>query len=92
MSQENRPEEELDIKTINANARAQAEEIRKKKKAETIGHWVGFLLFLVVFIPACIEYGFDTLDGMKFWGLMIWILICGIASRIVRWIVRPFLS
>ena len=91
MSQENKPEE-LDVELINANARAQAEEIAKKKKAETIGHWVALVLFFVVLIPACVEYGFSTFDGMRFWGIILWMLICGIISRVVRVIVRPFLS
>ena len=82
----------LDVETINANARAQAKEIEKKERAETIGHVTALILVVVVLVGACFEYGTSTFNGMRFWGFLLWILICAVISRLVRWIVRPFLS
>ena len=83
----------LDVETINANARAQAKETKNKERAENIGHITGFVLIVVVFAGACFEYGTDIFDdGMRIFGFFLWILICAVISRLVRWIVRPFLS
>ena len=83
----------LDVETINANARAQAKEIKKKERAENIGHVTALILVVVVVVGACFEYGTETFDdGMRIFGFFLWILICAVISRLVRWIVRPFLS
>ena len=90
MSEENRPEEELDIEAINRAARAQVADEENRAKAKNWQMWVHGIVMLPVIIGLMINYGwFDWVLTFTAWLVIVpWYCVYWVCGKIAYGIVR----
>ena len=82
MSEENRPEEELDIEAINRAARAQVADEENRAKAKNWQIWVHGIAMLPVIIGLMINYGwFDWVMTFAAWVIIVPLVLCVLGLR-----------